>query len=65
MECAAHNPAEHVEACGVLVGILLRGVDHQPAVRVASNHVLVPLRLVGAAVDLVNLALQQMSGYFA
>lgn len=58
MQCSAHDPSQYVEAGGVLGGVLLSGVHHQTAVPVAGHHVVVPLSVVGPAVDLVNLRLK-------
>ncbi len=58
VEGAAHDAAEDVEAGGVLCGVLLGRVDHEPSLRVARHHVLVALRVARPAVHLLHLTLQ-------
>ncbi len=58
VEGAAHDAAEDVEAGGVLGGVLLGRVDHEPSLRVTRHHVLVALRVARSAVNLLHLTLQ-------
>jgi hypothetical protein len=58
VESAAHDAAEDVEAGGVLGGVLLGRVDHEPPLRVTRHHVLVALRVARPAVHLLHLTLQ-------
>ena len=60
MQSSAHNPSENMETSCILSRVLFGGVYHESTILVTGHHILVPLRFVGSAVDLINLHLHNI-----